>query len=162
MPPLEDSLLIAFCKNPCPSLGELGGVDAGDSGAFFSFAEGGTAAPNELKCSEGGLFDDFASVCVSAAFGGVVFELDENLELMLETHELFRPGATGFGSFWLLADIVAGTSTFSETERWRLCDWEGEAPFTSGKGDGRLLWAGSKVVLSPGWPSAPGTDDFCA
>ena len=73
---------------------------AGDSDAFFSsFGTGETAAPKGLVYSIGGLLDTLGAGGASLAFGVAVPELEENFELRLDTQELLRPGAAGFGSF---------------------------------------------------------------
>lgn len=95
VPPLEDSRLMALCKNPCPILpGELGGVPA--CGSFSSFTPGDTAAPYGLDCSRGGLLTDLVGDETSEGFVGVLFKVAENFELMLDTQDDLRPGVGGF------------------------------------------------------------------
>lgn len=58
---------------------------------------------------------------VSVDLGDEVVELEENLELKLETHELFLLPADGLWSFDDLAGLVGESvvSTFSEEDRRR-------------------------------------------
>ena len=79
-----------------------------------------------------GPFDDCkgSDDCLDAAY-----ELEENFELRLVTHELFLPPVVGLCSFWVLVGGVdgSGDSLFSERcksdeRRGCVCCWLGAEP----------------------------------
>ena len=114
LPPLEDSLLIALCKNPWVFPGEPGGVLAGCSWPFFSsLALADVAVPEELVCSTGGLLI-FLEEADSGDLEEAAFEPDEKLDFRLDTHEVFLldPGLWSFGLF-PVAGETSGESAFS-------------------------------------------------
>ena len=92
--------------------------DALAGSAFFaSFEPGGTAAPKGLGFSNDGLGLVFAvwGVAGEAGVKGE-FELEENLELSVDIHELRRPGEAGrlaFGSFVPFAEVCMGDEGLS-------------------------------------------------
>ena len=74
---------------------------------FSSSAPGDTAAPNGLENSVGGLLGALLGVVEEASVDlAEAFELEENLELRLDTHELFLLVPDGLWSFCDLLELV--------------------------------------------------------
>lgn len=91
------------------------------SGFLISLAPGETAAPKGFDCSTERVWAGLApAFWLGAGAVGGVFELEENLELMLVIQELRLPKEGDFGSFGLLAGEGELGVDFSELERgWR-------------------------------------------
>lgn len=118
-PLLDDNLLKALDRKE--GWLDLGGVVDGSALAgsdfFPSFEPGVTAAPKGSGFSNDGLGFVFA-VCGDEGVAGVegVLELEENLELIVDIHELRRPGEAGrlpLGSFVPFRAICTGDGGFS-------------------------------------------------
>lgn len=88
--------------NVWPALGDPGVVGVGDSFLLISF--GLVLETNGFGCSVCGLFGPLETDS-EPGLGGVVFELDENLELKLLIHEGRLPVVGGLGSFTCLGDV---------------------------------------------------------
>lgn len=128
-PLLEDSLRRALDKNEgCPVLGGVLDGDALAGSDFFaSFEPGRMAAPKGLGFSNGelGLVFPVWGVAGEEGIEGE-FELEENLELSVDIHELRRPGEAGrlaFESFVPFAGICIGDEALalSVFEWWGRC-----------------------------------------
>lgn len=104
----------------CPLLEGCGACGAGKSVFFMnSFAPGAADAPDGLGCSMGGLVGAFETVGdVGLGNVGVFEDEEENLELRLDIHEVFRPGDAGalgfpaslasFATGWTDVSTVSG------------------------------------------------------
>lgn len=78
--------------------GELGGVETDWSARDLldSLAGTGEEALNGFEYSTGGVFALAGLEGSTDLLGALLLEVEENFELMVETHELFRVRAEGF------------------------------------------------------------------
>ncbi len=97
---LDESLLSALCMNVLPDFG----LEDGFAGELSAFLVGVTAAPKGFARGSGAGLGGGDFVEGGDAFPETVgcgFELEENLELMLDIHEFRLPGGGILGSLGL-------------------------------------------------------------
>lgn len=157
----------------CEPLSGCGACGAAKSVFFMcSFAPGVTGVPIGLGCSKGGLVGAFETVGdVGLGSVGACEDEEENLELRLDIHELFRPGDVGglglaasLGSFAIGCGDVSAVSGLERLRNRFDCRGDCSAGMLSGGASIEVLLLGCSVLAlgDDGPGDVPGEIDLSA